>query len=94
MDNLARNAMLAKQAGMSYGKWKALHWEEPKKAGEIPEGWRVCEYCGKPYKPKTKRKQKYCQFNCQWLGYYEKNREKMLAKNKEYKKKSLERKEM
>ena len=31
MDNLARDAMLAKQANMSYGRWKAM--QEPVKEG-------------------------------------------------------------
>lgn len=91
MDNLARNAMLAKQAGMSYGKWKALHPTEPKKADEIPEGWRVCEYCGIAYKPKTKRRRRYCDSECQRMGYYNENKEKWAVKHREYARISRER---
>ena len=62
-DNLALDAMEARRAGMSYGIWKGL--QNPKKIEKrIPEGWKICEYCGKAYKPKTKRPQKYCQPYC------------------------------
>ena len=81
MDRLARNAMLARQANMSYGKWKAMQpiVEVDKKA--IPEGWRVCEHCGKPFKPRTKQKQRYCEFVCQQRAYYWKTRKKGGACN-------------
>ena len=62
-DNLAMEAMAAKRAGMTYGKWKGL--QSPVKIEKkIPEGWNICEYCGKAYKPKTKRPQKFCQPYC------------------------------
>jgi hypothetical protein len=38
MDNLARNAMLAKQSGLSYGKWKAMQPIVEIKKPEIQEG--------------------------------------------------------
>lgn len=84
MDNLARNAMLARQANMSYGKWKAM--QEPVKIEKkaIPDGWIVCECCKKPFKPKTKRPQKFCGAGCQWQAYIENNREKRSAYMKEY----------
>lgn len=64
MDNLARNAMLARRDGMSYGQWKAMH---PITMGkrEPEERECVCEYCGSTFLNKTKRPQKYCQFYCQ-----------------------------
>ena len=74
MDNLARNAMLAKQAGMSYGRWKAM--QQPVKVEkQIPEGWLVCQNCGKAFKPKTKKKQSYCDVNCQKQAYRRKERQ-------------------
>lgn len=75
MDNLARNAMLARQAGMTYGKWKALHYNPdenvPPKEKEvvIPEGWMVCERCGKPFKPT--HRQRFCDFYCRTEAYKE-----------------------
>lgn len=66
MDNLARNAMLAKQAGMSYGQWKSL--QPPDKIEKkIPEGWVVCKWCGKHFKPRTN--QKYCDIDCRVYAY-------------------------
>lgn len=64
MDNLARNAMSARKAGMTYGKWKALH---PITMGEREptEKECVCAYCGSIFTKKTKIPQKYCQFYCQ-----------------------------
>lgn len=55
MDNLAKDAAAALAAGMSYGKYMALHYkpvpnkpapkkETPKK--EVPKGGRVCVICG------------------------------------------------
>lgn len=70
MDRLARNAMLAKQAGMSYGQWKALQpiaTTEPKQ--EIPDGWRSCQVCGKLFKPKGGG-QRFCEPACRDSAYY------------------------
>ena len=90
MDNLAREAMLAKKAGMSYGKWKAM--QEPKKPKKkpVPENWLVCEYCGKQFKPTTKRPQRFCEHFCQVMSYREKNREKNNAKVREWRAKQKE----
>lgn len=62
MDNIARNAMLAKQAGVSYGKWMAI--QEPVKAEKKPDNWQICAFCGEKFKPKTKKKQIYCGAIC------------------------------
>lgn len=75
MDNLARNAMLAKQAGLSYGQWKALQPIVPiEKKAESHEGWIKCGYCGKLFKPYNPQ-QKYCNYDCQKRDYYEKRSE-------------------
>lgn len=77
MDNLARNAMLAKQANMSYGKWKALQpIVSVEKMEKIPEGWRRCAYppCNKPFKPRNPQ-QIYHEYGCREKGYYEKQQE-------------------
>lgn len=51
--------------GVHYGAWKAA--QTPVQIGPkgTPEGWLVCAWCGKPFKPKTKRLQKYCEAYCQ-----------------------------
>ena len=73
MDNLARNAMLARQAGMSYGQWKAM--QQPVKIEKaVPDGWIVCENCGKAFKPKTKRPQRFCNCVCQKQTYQKKRK--------------------
>ena len=85
-DKLALDMMQCKADGYGchYGHWKAA--QDPVrivKKTEIPEGWRVCEYCGKPYKPKSKRPQKYCQPYCGTRA----QREKDKAKRNEYQRK-------
>ena len=49
-----------------------------KKAEEIPESWRTCKRCGKPFKPnKFGRTQVYCEYECQRAAQMERNRAKM-----------------
>ena len=75
MDNLAREAMLARQANMTYGKWKAM--QKPivqKKKDVIPEGWRKCKGCGKAFKPR-KANNIFCDIGCRTDYYNEKFRE-------------------
>jgi hypothetical protein len=67
MDRLARNAMLAKQAGMSYGKWKAMQPIVEVKEKPMPEGYRKCEYCGEPF-PKKQGK-RFCHDECRREAY-------------------------
>lgn len=65
-DKLAQDVSKAIAAGMSYGKWKAM--QEPVKVEkEIPEGWRVCEYCGKPFKKKHGKR--FCDMDCRQKAY-------------------------
>lgn len=85
MDNLAKDAASALAAGMSYGKWKALQ-ENPvpeKKTDEIPEGWKTCKRCGKPFNPKSKT-QKYCEALCQIETAKEKDRERHNKRMQQY----------
>ena len=67
MDRLAKNAMLAKQAGMSYGKWKAMQPRVEVDAPAIPDGWRPCEYCGKAFKGKNGKR--FCDIECRTIAY-------------------------
>lgn len=88
MDNLARDAMLAKQAGMSYGQWKATQTVVVKPKG-IPDGWIPCEYCGKHFKPKT-RVHKFCEIGCREQanqGKYRKDRTEYMSRYRAEKKK-------
>lgn len=95
MDNLAKDAAAALAAGMSYGKWKAIHGDtrcDTQAASEeaVPEGWYICQHCGKPFKPKSRRQQKYCDSVCQQDAKYERDREKYRTRNREYQRKKRE----
>ena len=63
-DKLSQDAAEALAAGMSYGKWKGLQPLVKIEKQEIPEGWKLCAFCGKPFKPKAKSNQKYCDSVC------------------------------
>lgn len=48
MDKLSREVAMAREAGMSYGKWKAMQpvvEPAPKRVGRTV----VCAYCGKEF---------------------------------------------
>ena len=77
-DNLALDAMDARAAGMTYGKWKALHphtkaaneprlAQKPKPKPKQPAGPRehvvICEGCGVRFVTTIKNK-KYCTAHC------------------------------
>lgn len=65
MDNLAKDAMSARKAGMTYGQWKALH-PNTMKGERIPSAIEfVCQHCGKTFVAKTRQKRKFCDFYCQ-----------------------------
>lgn len=70
--------------GVHYGRWKAtqkpVEIEEP----PLPEGWRVCVWCGNPYKPKTKRPTKYCEVYCQNAAIKERCRLKRAQYIRDY----------
>lgn len=89
MDNLAREAKLARKAGMTYGKWKAMQKPAKPKKKQIPEGWRECIYCGKPFKP-SHPSQKYCDIYCRNQAY--KPKEKAIKREymKEYRERMKE----
>ena len=84
MDNLTKQAVLARRAGVSYGKWMAMNApaEIEKK---IPEGWPICKYCKKPFKPRSKRQRVFCDVVCQQQEYYETHREEKLAYMRKHK---------
>ena len=86
-DSLARDVMLAKQAGMSYGKWKAQQPFVPIADRKIPDGWKRCETCGKPFKPASGGK-RYCEAYCRTKAY----RERALELQREYYRKSKKKK--
>jgi hypothetical protein len=77
-DKLSLDAMEARKAGMSYGMWKGLQKPKPIEK-KIPEGWKICEYCGKPFKPTTGRPQKYCEANCTNKAFHERQKARQMG---------------
>ena len=80
MDQLTKDCIAARKAGMTYGRWKAMQ-DKPvviEKKEETPEGWKTCLRCGKPFKAsKYGKGQKYCEYECQRAAQSERKREKM-----------------
>jgi uncharacterized Zn finger protein (UPF0148 family) len=83
MDNLARCAMLAKQEGMSYGQWMALHGQTiVKEEKELPKGWKLCEECGKPFYSKCGKR--FCEPYCRIKAYSRKDVERKKTYMRKY----------
>ena len=94
-DRLTILATAAIKAGMSYGKYMALHGYNPPIIRQEPEpddyedNNAICPECGKPFH-KTDKRREYCSFDCYSAysrkranrRYYEK-RAAMAAKKKE-----------
>lgn len=75
------NAMLAKEAGLSYGKWKAMQPVVPiVKEEVIPDHWVRCEECGKAFPPKGGKR--FCDCFCRRKAYEKTRYDK--AKRAEY----------
>ena len=63
MDKLATDAMMARNAGMSYGKWKALHPDEEPYKKPVPKNAVECAWCRTMFF-RTNPNQKYCSPEC------------------------------
>lgn len=59
--------MLARQANMSYGKWKALQPVVEIKEPDMPEGYRNCEWCRYPFKKRNGKR--FCSDDCRIAAY-------------------------
>ena len=97
IDELSRDAMLAKQAGLTYGKWRALQWEEECKKNpeakackkeQIPEGWEKCEYCRKLFKKQTTKR--FCDIYCRRMANYAKESAKAAERYRRKKERAAE----
>ena len=73
MDRLARNAMLAREAGMTYGKWKALQPVVEVEKPDVPKDMVICEWCKKPFKQRCHKR--FCNDECRVQAYATKQRE-------------------
>ena len=72
LDRLTRDAIAAQNAGMSYGKYTALHPHTPDEDDEV-EGLEqittgmvlaTCLHCGQPFEKKRNNNKKYCCADC------------------------------
>lgn len=86
LDKLSLDMIQCKKDGygVHYGKWKAAQKPVEIEPDETPDGWRVCAHCGKPFKPKTKRIQLYCEAYCQMEAQRERYRLKHAQYMREY----------
>jgi hypothetical protein len=78
LDKLSLDMIECKKAGFGchYGSWKATQNPVKTEKKDLPEGWRVCAYCGTAYKPTSRRPQTYCGAYCQRQAFDEKTRGK------------------
>lgn len=75
MDRLARDSIAAAKAGMTYGKWKALHPNTEE--GNIgPE--KLCKICGRVIPTRHRgsgcQRRLYCSIDCAYEAQVESNR--------------------
>lgn len=69
--------------GVHYGRWKATQEiVVPVKDETLPKGWKICEWCKKPFKGVVNKR--FCDEICRRKAYYEKNREEFLETRKFY----------
>jgi hypothetical protein len=82
MDNLTRDAVAAKKAGMTYGKWKAMQDTGP--IVTVPRGGmiRTCKFCGKEFRQYDKRQRLYCDDVCKYKQNYRRIKERMAEDGK------------
>ena len=91
LDKLSLDMIECEKAGYGchYGAWKAT--QSPVQIEKkVPDGWLVCKNCGKPFKPKTKRKQLFCEIACQKEAYKEKYKEKKTEYMRTYRERQKE----
>lgn len=80
MDKLSCEVTKALAEGMSYGKWKAKQEIVSPDKRDLPKGWILCQWCGKPFKPA--HVQRYCSQPCRHEANKEKNRERMAERRR------------
>lgn len=69
MDKLSRDMIQCKKDGFGvrYGAWKATQPKQESQEQELPDGWKLCEYCGKPFK--KHKGMRYCDIECRTRAY-------------------------
>lgn len=82
VDNLSKCMIQCEKDGygVRYGAWRAAQGDVLIFTGSgIPEGWRKCKHCGKPFKPYNN--QQYCEVRCQYLASRERERKRKFERN-------------
>ena len=70
-DYLTLCSIAAQEAGMSYGKYMAMHGYHPPELADVegveaPQGTpKICPNCGKVFYDSTIKRKVYCSFDCQ-----------------------------
>lgn len=80
-DKLAQDAAAALAARMSYGRWKAAQNPVKIEKPPLPSDWRVCPWCGTPFKLKNNRKRMYCEAGCQRAAQSAKDRKRKAERS-------------
>lgn len=96
LDNLSLDMIQCKKDGYGchYGKWKAMQGCGEVKEKQLPEGWKICEWCGKWYKPKQQKcNQKYCEPFCQQQAQSARRHEKTAMYMRDYRAKRKDEKD-
>ncbi len=91
LDKLSLDMIECQKAGFGvhYGAWKATQIPKKIEPKGLPDGWKKCAYCGKPFKPKTKRIQYYCEAQCQAAAQREKDKDKRAIYKREWKERNV-----
>jgi predicted nucleic acid-binding Zn ribbon protein len=84
------DAIAAQKAGMSYGKWKALHPHTGVEEPAVVQGpKRLCKICGQEIPEYRSKMALYCSEECKYKKYQESQRnhcrryrERMMADGK------------
>ena len=81
LDRLTRDSIAAEKAGMSYGKWKALHPHTDEKVEVLDADVKLCKICGKPICNKIGGKRRlYCSIECSYEAVKERERARYYKK--------------
>ena len=92
MDRLTQDSIAAQRAGMTYGKWKALH-PHTEVIEVLDKDAKLCEICGRPILKRNGgsggQRRKYCSIECSIEGgvirnreFKRRQRERMIANGK------------
>ena len=86
MDRLTMDSIAAMRAGMSYGKWKALHPHTDIEAPQVDDSLPRCKICGGVIKRKFAKL--YCSDACEYEAqkirsreYFRRKKERSLMEN-------------